>query len=106
MKKKALALFMILCVALTTALVAGCGGGPKPQSSGSGSGSGAAGAKNKLVIYTSMKEALISGIVEGFKKKNPGVEVDYQSAGAGSDEIPGHAGSLQDPDFQRTPEPV
>ena len=83
MKKKALALFMILCVALTTALVAGCGGGPKPQSSGSGSGAGAAGAKNKLVIYTSMKEALISGIVEGFKKKNPGVEVDYQSAGAG-----------------------
>ena len=85
MKKRALALLMVLCMALTTALVAGCGGGPKPQSSGSGSGSGsgAAGAKNKLVIYTSMKEALISGIVEGFKKKNPGIEVDYQSAGAG-----------------------
>ena len=30
-----------------------------------------------------MKEARISGIVEVFKKKNPGVEVDYQSAGAG-----------------------
>ena len=85
MKKKALALLMVLCMAVTTALVAGCGGGPKPQSSGSGSGSGsgATGAKNKLVIYTSMKEALISGIVEGFKKKNPGIEVDYQSAGAG-----------------------
>ena len=30
-----------------------------------------------------MKESLIGGIVEGFKKKNPGIEVDYQSAGAG-----------------------
>lgn len=37
----------------------------------------------KLVIYTSMKESLIGGIIEGFKKQNPGVEVDYQSAGAG-----------------------
>ncbi|MBO4312999.1 MAG: extracellular solute-binding protein, partial [Desulfovibrio sp.] len=88
MRKKTIAFFLILCMALTTALMAGCGGGPKPQSSGSGaassgSGSGAAAAKNKLVIYTSMKEALIKGIVEGFKKKNPGIEVDYQSAGAG-----------------------
>ena len=38
---------------------------------------------NKLVIYTSMKESLIGGIVEGFKAKNPGIEVDWQSAGAG-----------------------
>ena len=37
----------------------------------------------KLVIYTSMKESLIGGIIEGFKKQNPGVVVDYQSAGAG-----------------------
>ena len=40
-------------------------------------------ANKKLVIYTSMKESLIGGIIEGFKKQNPGVIVDYQSAGAG-----------------------
>lgn len=38
---------------------------------------------NKLVIYTSMKESLIGGIVEGFKAKYPNIEVDWQSAGAG-----------------------
>ncbi|GHV33781.1 ABC transporter substrate-binding protein [Synergistales bacterium] len=40
-------------------------------------------AAQKLIIYTSMKESLIGGIVEGFKKQNPGIDVDYQSAGAG-----------------------
>ncbi|WP_462333111.1 ABC transporter substrate-binding protein [Schwartzia sp. (in: firmicutes)] len=77
MKKKSLVLFLIAVMALSTALLAGCGGGPKQESKG-GDAKG-----NKLVIYTSMKESLISGIVEGFKKKNPGIEVDYQSAGAG-----------------------
>ena len=38
---------------------------------------------NNLVIYTSMKESLIGGIVAGFKQKYPDIEVDYQSAGAG-----------------------
>ncbi|MDU4962322.1 MAG: ABC transporter substrate-binding protein [Sporomusaceae bacterium] len=63
-------------IVLCGLLLAGCG------SSGDKAAAPAAGGK-KLVIYTSMKESLISGIVEGFKKKNPGVEVDYQSAGAG-----------------------
>ena len=40
-------------------------------------------ANQKIIIYTSMKEALIRGIVDGFKAKNPGIDVDYQSAGAG-----------------------
>jgi iron(III) transport system substrate-binding protein len=40
-------------------------------------------AAERLIIYTSMKESLIGGIVDGFKKKNPGASVDYQSAGAG-----------------------
>ena len=44
---------------------------------------GLAFAKESLIIYTSMKESLISGIVEGFNKKYPDVAVDYQSAGAG-----------------------
>jgi len=79
MKKKSLVLFLIAIMALSSAVLTGCGGGPKPQSSGSG----AASKGNKLVIYTSMKESLISGIVEGFKKKYPDIEVDYQSAGAG-----------------------
>jgi iron(III) transport system substrate-binding protein len=59
---------------LFSTLLAGCGGSEKKAAAPTG---------KKLVIYTSMKESLISGIVEGFKKKNPGIEVDYQSAGAG-----------------------
>ena len=82
MKKKNI----LLCVAIAmlSLLLTACGGGPKPQGSGSGSGNQAAADNGKkLVIYTSMKESLIGPIVEGFKKANPGVEVDYQSAGAG-----------------------
>jgi iron(III) transport system substrate-binding protein len=45
--------------------------------------SGQAAAKESLIIYTSMKESLIGGIVEGFNKKYPDIAVDYQSAGAG-----------------------
>ena len=70
MYKKIFALLMILSL---TVFAGGCGGGSSQnQSSG-----------KKLVIYTSMKESLIGGIIEGFKKQNPGVEVDYQTAGAG-----------------------
>ncbi|MDR2180091.1 MAG: ABC transporter substrate-binding protein [Synergistaceae bacterium] len=43
----------------------------------------AAAAKESLIIYTSMKESLIGGILEGFNKKYPDIAVDYQSAGAG-----------------------
>ncbi|MDR1874653.1 MAG: ABC transporter substrate-binding protein [Synergistaceae bacterium] len=46
-------------------------------------GAQAAAAKERLIIYTSMKESLIGGIVEGFNKLHPDVAVDYQSAGAG-----------------------
>ncbi len=72
---KLLALLLVLAVSL--GLAAGCGGDKKAATPAP-----AAGGK-KLIIYTSMKESLIGGIVEGFKKKNPGIEVDYQSAGAG-----------------------
>ena len=61
---------------LVTMLLTGCGGGDKTSDADKSSA-------NKLVIYTSMKESLIGGIVEGFKAKNPGIEVDWQSAGAG-----------------------
>lgn len=66
--------FTVLMLVVTALGIAGCGddnSGAKKQ------------ANSKLVIYTSMKESLIGGIIEGFKKQNPGVEVDYQSAGAG-----------------------
>jgi len=75
MRKKGILLLAI--VVLCSMLFAGCGGGEKKADKP------AAPAGKKLVIYTSMKESLIGGIVEGFKKQNPGIEVDYQSAGAG-----------------------
>ncbi len=73
MSKKSILLLVI--VMLCSTLLAGCGGSDKKTE--------APAAGKKLVIYTSMKESLISQIVEGFKKKNLGIEVDYQSAGAG-----------------------
>ena len=67
----------LLAVGLCAILMAGCGGGGEKKAAAP------AASGKKLVVYTSMKESLIGGIVEGFKKANPGVEVDYQSAGAG-----------------------
>ncbi|MDR0823405.1 MAG: ABC transporter substrate-binding protein [Endomicrobium sp.] len=40
-------------------------------------------AKPKLIVYTSMKESLISSLKADFIKKNPDIDMDYQSAGAG-----------------------
>jgi iron(III) transport system substrate-binding protein len=40
-------------------------------------------AAQKLVIYTSMKESLIGQLRDAFIKMHPGIEMDYQSAGAG-----------------------
>jgi iron(III) transport system substrate-binding protein len=40
-------------------------------------------AKDKLIVYTTMKESLISALKADFMKKNPDIEVDSQSAGAG-----------------------
>lgn len=65
---------------LVTMLATGCGGG---DNSADKNGADNKNPANKLMIYTSMKESLIGGIVEGFKAKNPGIEVDWQSAGAG-----------------------
>ncbi len=73
--KKATSILLALTVACGVVLT-GCGGGEKKADAPKAD-------SKKLIIYTSMKESLISGIVEGFKKANPGVEVDYQSAGAG-----------------------
>lgn len=39
--------------------------------------------KMQLMIYTSMKEVLIADLINAFTKKNPSVQVDYYSAGAG-----------------------
>lgn len=44
---------------------------------------GLAAAAQKLVVYTSMKESLIGELRTAFLKKNPGLDMDYQSAGAG-----------------------
>ena len=78
---KKTSIFLLVSMLLCSVLLAGCGGS---DSSGSKKAEGpAAGNDNKLIIYTSMKDSLIRGIVDGFKKQNPGIEVDYQSAGAG-----------------------
>ena len=65
---------------LVTLVFTGCGGGDNSADKENANSKTAA---NKLMIYTSMKESLIGGIVEGFKAKNPGIDVDWQSAGAG-----------------------
>lgn len=64
------------CLVVAAMAVTGCGGGEKKEEAAAGGG-------QKLIVYTSMKESLIKGIVDGFKAQNPGIEVDYQSAGAG-----------------------
>ena len=66
--------FAAICLMLIFA-VSGCGSN---NQSGQADNNG-----KKLVIYTSMKESLIGGIVEGFKQRHPDITVDYYSAGAG-----------------------
>lgn len=39
--------------------------------------------KSKLVVYTSMKEVLIGKLRDAFTAKNPNIDFDYYSAGAG-----------------------
>jgi iron(III) transport system substrate-binding protein len=41
-------------------------------------------AKPKIIVYTSMKDSLISDLRKDFIAKNPDIDMDYQSAGAGS----------------------
>ena len=72
--KKLLALF----TAASMLVLTGCG-----DETQSGQGNSQAGGGNKLLIYTSMKESLVGGIIDGFKQKYPDIDVDYQSAGAG-----------------------
>ena len=64
-------------MAVVSMLLAGCGSEAK------GGDPAAKDGGKKLVIYTSMKESLIGGIVEDFRKQHPELTVDYQSAGAG-----------------------
>ena len=68
MTKKILSAIMIF----TTLIFAGCDENKKIDSD-----------KSKLVIYTATKEELVGGIVEGFKKENPNIEVEYKIDGAG-----------------------
>ena len=76
MLKKFLGTLLTVTVVIFSVIVGGCGDSQQSAETQKNS-------SNKLMIYTSMKESLIGGIVEGFKKQNPDIEVDYQSAGAG-----------------------
>ena len=40
-------------------------------------------AQQKLFVYTSMKDSMVSEIKTAFNKKHPEIKLDYQSAGAG-----------------------
>ncbi|MBQ6131447.1 MAG: ABC transporter substrate-binding protein [Selenomonadaceae bacterium] len=71
--------FFMAALLLMALVLTGCGDGDNSADNNKGDKNAA----NKLVIYTSMKESLIGGIVEGFKAKNPDIDVDWQSAGAG-----------------------
>lgn len=66
-------LFLILSMISVGLFLTGCGESTEDK----------APKKQKLLIYTSMKDSLIGGIVEGFKVQNPNVEVEYKTAGAG-----------------------
>lgn len=63
MRQKMIAMAVALCLALGFAAQAG--------------------AAEKMILYTSMKESLIGAIYDAFKKKHPDTTIDYQSAGAG-----------------------
>ena len=70
--------FLAVALMLVAVVLTGCGGEKSADTGGDKKNPA-----NKLVIYTSMKESLIGGIVEGFQAKYPEIEVDWQSAGAG-----------------------
>lgn len=74
---KKISLLVLSVMMMTAMLLTGCGGKEEKKAAE------APKEGKKIVVYTSMKEVLIKGIVDGFKKANPGIEVDYQSAGAG-----------------------
>jgi iron(III) transport system substrate-binding protein len=76
-QKKAVITVLLLAAAIS--ILAGCAKKAAPAAAG---GDGAV--TGKLIVYTSMKESLISGIKDEFLKQNPGIDMDYQSAGAGS----------------------
>ena len=78
MQKKITALMLLTLMVIFSAIISGCGEETNSNNAGNQQKAG-----NKLVIYTSMKESLIGGIVNGFKAKYPNIDVDYQSAGAG-----------------------
>ena len=70
--KKLFGVTAAIMIFVTALIAAGCGDGGNSSNAG-----------GKLVIYTSMKESLVGGIIDGFKKQHPEISIDYQSAGAG-----------------------
>ncbi len=80
MCKRSISILLLLTMMIVSLVASGCGDDSQNASTNPNS-SGNSG--KKLVIYTSMKESLIGGIVTGFKAKYPDIDVDYQSAGAG-----------------------
>ncbi len=80
---KKFTVWALALLTLASMLIAGCGGSGDQKKKEEAKPAAAATSSQKLIVYTSMKESLIKGIVDGFKAKNPGIDVDYQSAGAG-----------------------
>lgn len=70
----------VLIVAMVFTLV-GCGG--KSDSKSDSNVASDNGPKGKVMLYSSMQEAQIQAIQEGFEKKYPGIKMDYYFAGTG-----------------------
>jgi iron(III) transport system substrate-binding protein len=82
MKKiqKVLLLLVVFTVLSASLVIAG---GQQSSPAPAPAAGGAPSLTGKIIVYTSMKESLISEIKAEFVKQNPGVDMDYQSAGAG-----------------------
>lgn len=73
--KKSIHVWVAILMMLTGLVYAGGSKEPTPSTQGE--------KKEKLMVYTSMKEVLIGELRDAFVKKHPNISFDYYSAGAG-----------------------
>lgn len=84
MSKMKRAILGLLVLILSLALNAGCGGDKKPAAPAGGAPAAGATVAGKVMLYSSMKDSQLAALKAGFMKKNPGIQMDYYTAGTGS----------------------